>query len=673
MHHADCRMLTRKFRKDHRMKRIRNPLQAKERLWDVAFGALLVIELLLWGWLNLHEQFVNDHDSAKVLYHAMCMWEEKTLLIPGWKYMTTAELDCSALPATLFYGITGNILLSFALANILHVLCFSWILLRLYRNLGLQDRYACITITAVLLPFELGMLSYANMLFYGAAQYIYKTLLPIWMLELLTAPRGSFKKPGWILQMLVFSFLTFLTALSSGMYVFLCGLFPLIACTAVFILRAEQIKLHGRKIAICLSAVLLTLCGFVMQKALGLSTFADQMDVVLLKELTSKLSANFIDLFWLTRALPLESVSLYTLGGIMYVVRFSFVICVLLLGLQGLKGWSAESGLRAADEQEGTLRYAGAALSGIFIWNAFIQVLTISSTRYHLIGFIPLMAAAGITFALSTKKQSAFVQFFHFGCAAAALLVMMVGCWNSAFSSSGNYYKDYYDALKEIAQKQGADSVVFVNDSAAAEMARVFDPERVYVSYLAAKRSLSNYDAYDYYDDRSVLTDRHLLVATQMGGPSDLPDYLQHGYEIIGDVFGDPVYLAQTCYLDGTAGPIRNRTAVDYPYTQGYLFDTSMSGRGFFPKGEERIAFQSPLFDPHPSATRISLYYQLEDGSDGAWLDVNISGKVSERMVMPHGQQRIDFEIPAGESFSFAVGLCKETELFVDRITFDWL
>jgi len=79
------------------------------------------------------------------------------------------------------------------------------------------------------------------------------------------------------------------------------------------------------------------------------------------------------------------------------------------------------------------------------------------------------------------------------------------------------------------------------------------------------------------------------------------------------------------------------------------------------------------LFDPHPSESRISLYYQLEDGSDGAWLDVNISGKVSERMVMPHGQQRIDFEIPAGESFSFAVGLCKETELFVDRITFDWL
>lgn len=662
------------LRKEYTMKQILKKPQSKERLWDLAFGALLVIALVLWGWLNLHEQHVNDHDSAKVLYHTVRMWEEKTLLIPGWKYMTTAEWDCSALPALMFYGLTGDILLSFALSNIIHVVCFTLIVFKLLRGLGLQFRYACIPVLAILLPLELGMLSYANMLFYGAAQYIYKVLLPIWLLELLTAfGDGSKIRPARILEILAFGALTFLTAASSGLYVFLCGLFPLIACTAVFILRSEQIWQHIAKLFICAEAVIATLGGYVLQKILGLSTYADQMNIVLLEDFFPKLAANFTDLLRLARALPTESISLYTPGGIMYVVRFAFLVCVLFLGLQGLKGWLHERGMRIEDGQSGMLVYAGAALGTIFVWNLFIQQITVSTARYHLIGYVPLMIAAGITFAAVTKRQPPFVRFFHFACAAAALSMMMLGCWNAAFSSAGNRHNVYHNVLAEIAREQGADSVVFVNDSAAAEMARVFDPDRVYVSYFSSNRSLTNYDAYDYFDDRSALTNRHLMVATQMGGPNDLPDYLQADYKQIGDVFGDPVYLAEVCYLDGIAGPMPHRTAVDYPFTHGYSFDAAMLERGVFPKGETRTAFQSPWFDHQPSAVRVTLHYQLADGGEGAWIDLMIDGKAAQRIDLPTENQLLEIEIPAGRAFAFSVGVCQSTELYVDQITFDSL
>ena len=653
------------------MKQIRKLLKTKDWGWDVIFGALLIIQLLLWGWLNLHYQYVNDHDSAKVLYHTMRMWEEKTLVIPGWKYMTTAEWDCSALPALLFYGMTGDILLSFAVTNIIHVCLYSWVLLSLLKNLGLRGKYACLTVCVILIPLELGMLSYANMLFYGAAQYIYKTLLPLWMLGLLTTPKGSWKKAGWYGQMLLFCALTFLTAASSGMYVFLCGLFPVMACTALFILRSEQIKPHLGRIAVCMAACAMTLGGFVLQKALGLSTYADDMNLVLLDKFFPQLAANLMDLLRLARALPLQDVSLYTLGGIMYLVRFVFLVCILFLGLKGLKGWFGTEGLDSGDMPNGLLRYAGAALSGVFVWNFFIQQMTITSARYHLIGYVPLMIAAGITFAIGTRNRSALIRFVRFGCAAGALLLMMLGCWSSIFSAAGNYHKDYHAAVTEIAQAQGAGSIAFVNDSAAAEMARVFDTERVYVSYFTSNRSLVNHDAYDYYDDRSALTDKHLLVATPMGGLSDLPGYMQGAYTKIGEVFGDTVYLADACYLDGKAGPMLRRSAVDYPFTQGYRFDTGMRERGIFDKGEERIILQSPAFESQPAAVRVTLHYQLKEG--GAWLDMSLAGEAGERIALPQDKQQLEIQIPAGKEFSFSVGLGEASAVYLDRIIFDHL
>ena len=654
------------------MKQMRRKAWLTERAWSVFFGVLLILQIFMWVGVNLYFQHVNDHDAAKVMYHTIRMWEEKTLVIPGWKYMTTAEWDCSALPALLIYGMTGNILLSFAVANILHVLCFCWILLKLHQHLGLPRRFACITISAILLPFGFGMLDYSNMLFYGAAQYIYKTTLPLWMLEILTAPKGSWRKMGWRLQLLAFGGMALLTAASSGLYVFLCGLIPLTACCALFMLRGDDGR-QVERVAGCVTAVLLTLVGYVLQKALGLSTYADQMNLVTLQGFMPKLALNFTNLLDLVGALPQQEISLYTFGGVMYVARLVFLICILCLGLQGIRGWYADKEIKTDDERSEKLCFASAALSGIFVWNLFVQQITISSARYHLIGYVPLMIAAGIAFAINTEKCKALSRCVRLACAAAALIVLMAGCWRSIYASAGNYYKDYYDELSQIAQEQEADSIVFINDSASAEIARVFDLDRIYASYFTANRSLMNYDAYDYYDDRSTLSDRHLLIGGELGGLSDLPKYLQNEYRKIGEVFGDTVYLAETCWLDGTAGPMLRRIAEDYPYTQGYFFETDMNERGVFSKGAERIVMKSPDFCPCPDAVKVTVYYRLNNGETGAWLDVNISGETPLHITMDPEKQQAEFEVAAGKAFSFDCGLSEETELYMERIVFDWL
>ena len=200
----------------------------------------------------------------------------------------------------------------------------------------------------------------------------------------------------------------------------------------------------------------------------------------------------------------------------------------------------------------------------------------------------------------------------------------------------------------------------------------MFDLDRIYVSYFTSNRSLSNYDADGYYDDRSALDERHLLIASELGDLSDLPEYLQHGYQKVGEVFGDEVYMAQSCWLDGVAGPMAGRITTDYPYTQGYFFDAGMTERGKFEKGESRTVVQSPSFSGCLAPVKVTIYYQMKDCGEGAWININIEDTDQCIDMMPDGQW-IEFVIPAEKVFSFTVSIGKDTELYVDRIAFEWL
>lgn len=631
------------------------------------FVALLVIQLLLWGYLNLFCRFVNDHDAAKVFYHTMQMWEERTLLIPGWQYMTTAEWDCAALPALPFYALTGDIVLSFGIANLLNLALFTVLLLALLRHMGLPGAAACGAASAVLLPYSLGMLRYANMLFFGASQYIYKVLLPLWLVELLTAPAAEQHRGGWRLQLCLFSALCFLTAVSSGLYVFLCGLAPVLACDAVFRLQGVGGRQRAGGAGVTGSVCVLSLAGYALQKSLGLSTLADRMDLVKLQDFFPKLGENLGGLMELAGVLPAEEVSLYTFSGGVYVLKFLFLIGVAALGLSGMRRPDSAAG----ETDCGAAAFGRTALAGIFLWNGFVQQMTVTSARYHLIGFVPLTVAAGAAYALRTQRANGRLRSLRVLAAAGVLAAMTAGCWHMTVSSVGNHFGDYYRALSALAEETDTDCIAVINDSASAELARVFDPERTWVSYFTTNRSLVNYDAPGAYNDRGALSDRHLLVATQLGGLDDLPEYLRPYYRKAGEVYGDTVYLAETCRLDGTAGPAAGRKTVDYPYTPGYAFDPSLDGAGAFPAGEERRVLRSPQFGAQRRRTIVTLHYAAQAAGEAARLEAEFSGTRQQPVLMPAQADSTRFEVPAGEPFAFSVTLCEGARLIIEQITFE--
>ena len=109
----------------------------KWRSWETCFLLLAVLQFVLIAGFNLFDTpRAVDSDSAKLFLHAMEIAENKTLLLPGWIYTTTLEIDTAMLPAIPIYLLTGNIYLSFGIANILILSFFLCIILLLFRECG---------------------------------------------------------------------------------------------------------------------------------------------------------------------------------------------------------------------------------------------------------------------------------------------------------------------------------------------------------------------------------------------------------------------------------------------------------------------------------------------------------------------------------------------------------
>lgn len=153
-----------------------------DRMVTWILAGIVGIEVAFLIYYNCITDYVFDCDAAKLMYHAVKMWENKSLIIPNWTYMTTGEWDCSSLLAMPIYGMTGNITLSFAVANIINIVLFVLIIGILMKAVDVPNKYILLALSIIFVPYCWGMLEYTNMLFYSGAQYVYKVLAPLSLL-----------------------------------------------------------------------------------------------------------------------------------------------------------------------------------------------------------------------------------------------------------------------------------------------------------------------------------------------------------------------------------------------------------------------------------------------------------------------------------------------------------
>jgi len=197
----------------------------------IALG-LLILQVGVICFFNLTQ--LQNHigfDTSTYYYTAMNMWEQKSIFLKEWVYQTTLNIDSSAPLAALFYGITGNIFISYGISNII----FTFILLFLFKklmdrfNISLVSQLICLNLV-VLLRFghyysNTNSLVYGDILFLNNAAYNIKTILAI-LIVICIIDMTNKKYHKVILT--ITALLCFISGISSGYWIAVTIIAPLL-------------------------------------------------------------------------------------------------------------------------------------------------------------------------------------------------------------------------------------------------------------------------------------------------------------------------------------------------------------------------------------------------------------------------------------------------------------
>ena len=200
-------------------------LKADNKIFFTILFVLFVFQYVAICYFNLFEEAGHmGLDSSWVYLRSTMMWNQKALMSSNWVETSNNFLDTSCVPATLLYGITGDIFLSFGIANIL---ILSGIIICIYSIFRLieQGLTGClVTVNLILCPYlmngfyGINDLSYFGNMLGGAAYYSLRILTLLLIIrEFIRLHRNM--RIG-LLGIITFP-LCFLAGASSGIYLFL--------------------------------------------------------------------------------------------------------------------------------------------------------------------------------------------------------------------------------------------------------------------------------------------------------------------------------------------------------------------------------------------------------------------------------------------------------------------
>lgn len=465
----------------------------KQHPLKVVLVGILAIQLLLIAFCNLTLIDKNiDCDNAKLFVHTMNMWREKSLLIPGWSYTTTLELDCSSILALPLYGILGNIYLAYGIANILFVLILIAVLFYMFE--GEKAEYPLLTANLVCIPYSLGMLAYFNMMFFCGSQYIMKILIPLLFVGVLLqmdGRRGEHKK-RLIVMSVIYIGLVLLTSVSSGVYVTFTGLIPVIAAYALYKLFKYE-RVHPLFYVLVALTGLCLIAGVMVNNAvMGGARGNSSMVLVNVYQALANVSSCIFGIFELFGGIAYDmTLPILSLQGIAIVARACFTILFAVCGIIAA---------RRVIKGQADLRMI--LLVAIGVWNLFVLLMTNtragSSTyefRYHLIGMIPIMCVTAILLLEGLGKWNRVQQTVLVAGGAMMILVVTALSFRTVIR-----HEDEQVELKEVCeylQDMPLEYVYMYDGSNDADMCRLISGDEE-ITYLCVVPDGLTY-AYDYH------------------------------------------------------------------------------------------------------------------------------------------------------------------------------
>lgn len=618
-----------------------------------------------------------DNDAGKVFTHMMAIWESGTLAVPDWQYITTMEVDCTTILALPFYGLTRNPILAFWCGNVILLAGWAALLYTLVRRMGGSIAKAALAILVVLLPYELKMLGYWNMLFLNASQYAFKVMLPLLLIVLLLAPERP-RRRDWALLVLYLAG-CWLTALSSGIYVAACGLAPVL-CLAIYEWLQSRLYATPYRVTCLFGSAAATLVGLGMQHALGIETNATSMTLNTLESVRNNTVNCLIALFRVFNALPKESVEVFSFTGISTLLRM-FLVAVLLT----LTVWVS---LQALNGKLSSTLFSIRYLIVIFWWN--LAVLFATNTRYgdpyfeyryHLIGIVPVLVLT-VLVVPSFVQQPKRLYRFALGAGTAFIIAMVsivdIDAVRSIWQEDGTFGTNSTEReICGIINTLDVEDVI-TTESGVSEICGALDPSRRYITLMSIEGQqpkLATWDGYLLDTDGYSYNKPAAIVCPTDGGLESLPSYLSAQCVEIGRASGYIVFQTTGAPLvDGVAGFPFGQNGVDYPNTTWYSYYGEIDAQRRLhtdPAGGE--ALRSPSIVIH-TAAQITLTCESEAAAGAIGkLQLWQGDTLLAESDVPSGNAEVTLQAPACEDCYLLLTFDPGCEAVVGPIYFEAL
>ena len=556
-----------------------NKTWIKEHWLEILLCVGIVIQIGALAVFNLTRlPYESNYDSSCAYAQIVEMWRQKRILLKDWAYQTTLGIDSPVLLGALFYGITKNAFTAFGLANIVTVIVYTFLFYDILKQADVKKNMRLLAVLFLLTPYSTGQLGYMPMLFTSAGSYAYKLLVPLLLIDILVRMhKGQEIKKYWYL-ILFATFFVFDTAVSSGEYILLCAVLPLIGYEILHVLIGNDIKqIFNKRLGFLILESAIYVVGIKVGRRTGIiESVGSQMMLTKAKHFPSVIAKCLTGIFQLFGGIPdYEDIPVTQTYGMMYLFRF-FLAAVILASWIYL--------LKHLKENEKYKELVG-MITCIFAVNLIVLIFAnvnyateTFEFRYHLISMIPMILLTSIAASDLWEKRKLLEQTIVL---VTIVLLLFVNVYDYK-----NYMRDCYNNQGDMqgitltAEQEGVHLIITIGSESISmgRCMRNVNPN-VEISTWGGYNHGVGWGASTYYFDNAHLKTPYMVLMTQKEYEL-MPKQIAKQLEEV-QVFGIfRLYRVKENVLDGDNTLPQSGTNRDFCYSSGYEYWGKMESDG---------------------------------------------------------------------------------------------
>ena len=556
-----------------------NKTWIKEHWLEILLCVGIVIQIGALAVFNLTRlPYESNYDSSCAYAQIVEMWRQKRILLKDWAYQTTLGIDSPVLLGALFYGITKNAFTAFGLANIVTVIVYAFLFYDILKQADVKKNMRLLAVLFLLTPYSTGQLGYMPMLFTSAGSYAYKLLVPLLLIDILVRMhKGQEIKKYWYL-ILFATFFVFDTAVSSGEYILLCAVLPLIGYEILHVLIGNDIKqIFNKRLGFLILESAIYVVGIKVGRRTGIiESVGSQMMLTKAKHFPSVIAKCLTGIFQLFGGIPdYEDIPVTQTYGMMYLFRFFLAAVILASWIYLLKHLKENAKYK---ELVGMITCIFAVNLIVLIFANVNYATKTFEYRYHLISMIPMILLTSIAASDLWEKRKLLEQTIVL---VTIVLLLFVNVYDYK-----NYMRDCYNYQGDMqgitltAEQEGVHLIITIGSESISmgRCMRNVNPN-VEISTWGGYNHGVGWGASTYYFDNAHLKTPYMVLMTQKEYEL-MPKQIAKQLEEV-QVFGIfQLYRVKENVLDGDNTLPQSGTNRDFCYSSGYEYWGKMESDG---------------------------------------------------------------------------------------------